>query len=195
MLACSTIEHMTLNYDAAIDASELELMREIARDPVQTQRDLSRGSGLSLGMTNLLIKRLARKGLIKISQLDWKRTQYLLTPKGALEKTRKTYDYARYTVRLFRQLQENLATALRKEHAAGQRAFWFVAQDEFEGVLRETLEDINLPGARVHFAAKFSEIPKAAAVVFAATQESIPARPGWIVISLVDFLNARYRLR
>ena len=37
---------------------------------------------VGLGMTNLLIQRLARKGLIKVTQLDWKRTQYLLTLKG-----------------------------------------------------------------------------------------------------------------
>ena len=180
---------------SAIDESELALMREICREPIQTQRDLSRGAGLSLGMTNLLLKRLARKGLIKIGRLDWKRTQYLLTPKGALEKTRKTYDYARYTVRLFRQIQENVATALRREHGAGRRNFWIVAQDEFEGVLRETLAGLDLPGCRVSFCARFAEVPPQADLVLVATQELPPARPRQRLIGLVDFLDVHFRLR
>ena len=68
---------------------EFLLIQEISRKPTHTQRDLSRSVGLSLGMTNLIIQRLSRKGLIKVTQLDWKRTQYLLTLKGAVEKTRK----------------------------------------------------------------------------------------------------------
>jgi hypothetical protein len=175
--------------------SELALMREIARDPVQTQRGLSKGAGLSLGMTNLLLKRLARKGLIKVRQLDWKRTQYLLTPKGALEKTRKTYDYARYTVRLFRQIQENAVTAVRREHADGRRDFWIVAQDEFDGVLRETLAEHSFPGASLTFAGRFAEVPDSADLVLAATQEQVPAAAGRRVVSLVDFMDAHYRLQ
>lgn len=174
--------------------SELALMREIAREPIQTQRDLSRGTGLSLGLTNLLLKRFARKGLIKVRQLDWKRTQYLLTPKGTLEKTRKTYDYARYTVRLFRQLQENVGTALRREHEAGRRTFWIVAQDELAGVLSETLAGVELPGSEVFFAARFAEVPVNAELVLTATQETPPARRGLRLVNLVDFLDVHYRL-
>lgn len=178
-----------------LDESELALMREIARAPIQTQRDLSRETGLSLGMTNLLIKRLARKGLIKVGRLDWKRTQYLLTPKGALEKARKTYDYALYTVRLFRQLQENVTMVLRREHAEGRRAFWVVAQDELEGALRETAAGLGLPGTRFFFTRTFAEVPEHAELVLAATQEASPQRPSTRVVSLVDFLDAERRLR
>lgn len=178
-----------------LDESELALMREIARAPIQTQRNLSRGAGLSLGMTNLLLKRLARKGLIKVGRLDWKRTQYLLTAKGALEKASKTYDYALYTVRLFRQLQENVTTVLRREHAQGRRAFWIVAQDELEGALRETVSDLAMPGARFSFARAFAEVPTDAELVLTATQEPAPARLAARLISLVDFLDAERRLR
>ncbi len=178
-----------------LDESELALMREIARVPIQTQRNLSREAGLSLGMTNLLLKRLARKGLIKIGRLDWKRTQYLLTPKGALEKASKTFDYALYTVRLFRQLQENVTTVLRREHAEGRRAFWIVAQDELEVVLRETASDLAMPGARFSFVRAFAEVPSDADLVLAATQEPVPARLTARLISLVDFFDSERRLK
>lgn len=174
--------------------NEFILIREISRQPISTQRDLSHHSGLSLGMTNLLLKRLARKGLIKVKQIDWKRTQYLLTPKGAVEKTRKMYDYTRYTVRLFRQIQENVTTALRREYDDGRRTFWIVAQDELAGVLSETLAGLELPDASVSFAPRFSDVPANADLVLTATQESSPARPGLRVVSLVDFLDVHFRL-
>ena len=70
--------------------NEYAVISEVAREPGQTQREISRKVGLSLGMTNALLLRLARKGYIKMKQLDWKRTEYLLTLKGAMEKTRKS---------------------------------------------------------------------------------------------------------
>ena len=195
MIECSTIERMMPAIAQTLDESELALMREISRDPVQTQRGLSRGTGMSLGMTNLLLKRLARKGLIKIGRLDWKRTQYLLTPKGALEKASKTYDYALYTVRLFRQLQENVTTVLRREYSDGRRAFWIVAQNELEGALRETVSDLAMHGARFSFARTFTEVPSDAELVLAATQDGAPSNLTMRVVSLVDFLDAERRLK
>ncbi len=175
----------------AIAENEYAVIREIAREPVRTQRDLSRSAGLSLGMTNLILKRLTRKGLIKVRHLDWNRTQYLLTPKGALEKTRKTFDYALYTVRLFRQLQENMAAVLGSE--SGRDELWVVAQDELESVIREALA-ARAPAVKARFAASFAALPPRADLVLAATQEPAPQRPGLKVVSLVDFLDTGARL-
>ena len=133
---------------AAIDGSELALMREIEREPIRTQRDLSRSVEISLGMTNLLLKRLARRGLIKVRQLDWKRTQYLLTPKGALEKTRKTYDYARYTVRL--------GFAEMDDAKPGQRVFSVTLQNK--PALKDF--DVVLNGADIRFAPSYKYTEK-----------------------------------
>lgn len=176
--------------------TELILMREIAKSPIRTQRDLSQSAGLSLGMTNLLIKRLARKGLIKVNQLDWNRTQYLLTLKGALEKTRKMYDYTLYTIRIFRQIQENMATVLRREYAAGRRRFWLVAQDEFQDLLRQALAGSELSEANFTIVSRFAEVPPQADRVLTVTQEPVPkALAGRGPLSLVDFDNIDFRLR
>lgn len=176
--------------------TELVLMREIAKSPIRTQRDLSQSAGLSLGMTNLLIKRLARKGLIKVNQLDWNRTQYLLTLKGALEKTRKMYDYTLYTIRIFRQIQENMATILRREYAAGRRRFWLVAQDEFKDLLREAAAGGEFPQASFTLLSRFEEVPREADMVLTVTQEQPPKGPaGRRHLSLVDFDNIDFRLR
>ncbi|MFA6003060.1 MAG: winged helix-turn-helix transcriptional regulator [Elusimicrobiota bacterium] len=183
------------NTDNALAEKEFLLVQEISRKPTSTQRDLSQNIGLSLGMTNLLIGRLARKGFIKINQLDWKRTQYLLTIKGAMEKSRKAYHYTRYTLRIFRQIQENINTVLTREYQSGRREFVLVAQDEILELLRDTVQDLALPNATFSFLNRYSEVPAGADLVLTATLQLAPKpTEGRRYLSLVDFDNINFRI-
>lgn len=179
---------------SSLAEKEFLLIQEISKKPTRTQRDLSQSLGLSLGMTNLLIQRLSRKGLIKISQLDWNRTQYLLTLKGALEKTRKAYSYTLYTLRIFRQIQVNIATVLRREHAGGRRAFHVVAQDELLELLRETVAELNLDGASFSFYSRYDAVDEGVDQVLAAMHDAPPLALTRRCVSLVDFDNIDFRL-
>jgi DNA-binding MarR family transcriptional regulator len=174
---------------------EFLLIQEISRQPTRTQRDLSRSLGLSLGMTNLLIKRLSRKGLIKITQLDWKRTQYLLTLQGAIEKTRKSYAYTVYTLRIFRQIQDNITAVLNREYASGRRKFHLVAQDELLELVSGAVDALKLDGAAFVYHRTLTQVPASADLVLTATHEAPPAKAsGPRRISLVDFDNIDFRL-
>lgn len=172
--------------------NEYALIQAIARGPSMTQRELSTDTGLSLGMTNLLIKRLARKGYIKITQLDWKRTQYLLTAKGALEKAVKSYRYSVYTIRIFRQIRDNIRTVLSREYDAGRREFAVVAQDELLELVREAIADLGYADAVFGFYGKFGELGDGDTLVLSATLE--PAPSGRRIIGLVDFDNISFRI-
>lgn len=130
-----------MNATETLPENEYALIREIAKSPTATQRELSQTTGFSLGMTNLMIKRLVRKGSIKVRQLDWKRTQYLLTPKGVLEKAVKSYRYGLYTIRIFKQIRDNIRTVLRHELKSGRRDFTVVAQDELLDIVRESITE------------------------------------------------------
>lgn len=174
--------------------NEFLLIQEISRNPHATQRHLSESLGLSLGTTNILIRRLARKGLLKVQQLDWKRTRYLLTLEGALEKSRKAYRYTVYTLRIFRQLQENISAALSREHAEGRRHFVFVADDELLDLLKETVEGFALEGARYTYLPGFDGLTSDADLVFYASLERPPAQKGRRFVSVVDFDNIDYRV-
>jgi DNA-binding MarR family transcriptional regulator len=173
---------------------EFALIREIAKNPSHTQRTLSQEVGLSLGTTNLLIQRLARKGYIKINQLDWKRTQYLLTLKGAMEKTQKVFDYTRYTMRLFKQIQANIVTAVRAEYDSGRREFTVVAQDELLELIRETVRPDDFPGATFSYLTDFSQVGENNDLLLTATKQVPPADGGRRYVSLVDFDNVDFRL-
>lgn len=96
------------------DIRTLKLLEEIGKDYTQSQRDLSDKLNISLGLVNSFVKRLANKGYFKITTVPKNRVKYILTPKGAMEKTRLTYQYLQYSFELYRGARKNL-----KKHFAG----------------------------------------------------------------------------
>ncbi len=64
--------------------------------------------GVALGLTNLYLKRLARKGCIKITTIPRNRIRYLLTPQGFTEKSRLTYLYMQYSLSYYRDMRTRL---------------------------------------------------------------------------------------
>ena len=67
---------------------ELLILHEVARNSHLTQRDLAKGLGLALGLINLRLQRLSQEGHLRVAGLGRNRIQYLITPKGLLEKER-----------------------------------------------------------------------------------------------------------
>jgi len=60
-----------------------------------TQRDLAEASGLSLGMTNALLRRLVDSGWVLLTKLTSKTVRYGLTEAGVAEVTRRAAGYFR----------------------------------------------------------------------------------------------------
>jgi DNA-binding MarR family transcriptional regulator len=69
-----------------------------SRSPL-SQRDLAQAAGTSLGMTNVIIKRLARKGWIVIKKLNSRNIQYAVTLDGMNEIIRRSYAYFKRTIK------------------------------------------------------------------------------------------------
>ena len=96
---------------------DLEILTAIGEGHPLTQRDLAERLGVALGLTNLYLKRLARKGFIKIADFPRKpaarkRLRYLLTPQGISEKTRLTYEHVAYSLSLYRRARQTLRESL-----------------------------------------------------------------------------------
>ncbi|MDR0376957.1 MAG: MarR family transcriptional regulator [Spirochaetaceae bacterium] len=63
------------------------------------QRDLARIAGASLGMTNAILKRLAKRGWISIKKLNSRNIQYVITLEGINEILHRSYRYFKRTIR------------------------------------------------------------------------------------------------
>jgi DNA-binding MarR family transcriptional regulator len=91
---------------------DLLLLSELDRDGGATQRTLATKLGVALGLTNLYLKRLVRKGCIKITTIPRNRIRYLLTPQGLAEKSRLTYQYMEYSLSYYRDMRGRLKDML-----------------------------------------------------------------------------------
>jgi DNA-binding MarR family transcriptional regulator len=63
------------------------------------QRDLAQLAGTSLGMTNSILKRLAKKGWITVKKLNSRTIQYAVTLEGLNEIIHRSYRYFKRTIK------------------------------------------------------------------------------------------------
>lgn len=73
-----------------------------------SQRSLARELGIALGLTNLLIRRMARKGWIQIVRTDSHRVRYLVTPTGIAVHARMTQAYLRSSMRFYAEARDRI---------------------------------------------------------------------------------------
>jgi DNA-binding MarR family transcriptional regulator len=92
---------------------ELTVLDAVARDQHITQRHLAAHLGIALGLTNIYLKRLIRKGYIKCVNVQANRLLYLITPQGIAEKSRLTYEFMDYSLHLYREVRQHLTEVLR----------------------------------------------------------------------------------
>ncbi|MBI3825242.1 MAG: winged helix-turn-helix transcriptional regulator [Candidatus Rokubacteria bacterium] len=129
---------------------DLRILSEIAERQHVTQRSLSKKLGIALGLTNLYLKRLGRKGYIKITTIPSNRVKYLLTPKGVAQKTRLTYEYMRFSLHLYRETRGRLRDALRRMEGNGGERVAVYGEGEAAELACLTLMELGIELAAVY---------------------------------------------
>ncbi len=84
----------------------LEVLEAVAEDQHLSQRGLADRLGIALGLTNAVLKRCVKKGLLKIKQVPARRYAYYLTPRGFTEKSRLTAEYLSHSLQFYRQARQ-----------------------------------------------------------------------------------------
>ena len=91
---------------------ELRLLEEVELTPEMTQRRLASKLGVALGVANILVRKVAQKGYIRISQRGWRRWAYALTPSGVARKVQLTRTYIENILGHYRQVRSELREEL-----------------------------------------------------------------------------------
>lgn len=110
-----------MNSNKAADEISLRLLDELTKEPLITQRALSDRLGIALGLVNAYVKRLYKKGYIKIKNLPKNRIKYIITPKGFTEKARLTYNYMHRSVNYFKEIRGKIENTYTTMLSAGIR--------------------------------------------------------------------------
>jgi DNA-binding Lrp family transcriptional regulator len=104
----------------------LRALEAIEGNPKISQRELAGRLGAALGITNALLKALARKGLIKIRGANNRSLSYHLTHAGVLAKSHLAMRWTLNTIDFYRQARRDVADKLMGLSAAGvKRVFLY----------------------------------------------------------------------
>lgn len=152
---------------------DLEILAELGRGEPVTQRRLAARLGIALGLTNLYLKRLTRKGYIKITSLPPRRVRYLLTPKGMAQKTRLTYAYMDYSRQLYRETRMLLRQQLLPHVRQGRSRVALCGTEEAAELAFLTLRELELEVTGV-----FGEAPDGSAFLGFPVQPLRQLTPG-----------------
>lgn len=123
---------------------DLLLLTELERDGAVTQRSLAVKLGVALGLTNLYVKRLARKGYIKITTIPSHRVRYLLTPQGFAEKSRLTYLYMQYSLVQYRDMRARLRDTLTRAAEDGVKRVVIYGTGELAEMAYLSLREMSM---------------------------------------------------
>lgn len=123
---------------------ELRLLEELERNPIISQRQLSHKFNIALGVTNACLRRMVRKGWIRIRGLSHRKIGYYLTPKGFAEKTKLSLHMISYTLQHYSELKKMISQKLLEMEQGGfHRIAFYGISDEME-VAYITLQGVNL---------------------------------------------------
>jgi DNA-binding MarR family transcriptional regulator len=119
---------------------DLQLLEALEQESRITQRSLSVRLGIALGLTNLYLKRLIRKGYVKCVTVSPNRLVYSLTPKGVSRKARLTYEFMKYSLDFYRDARQHLRRSLAQAVTRQQRVALYGTGDAAELVFLLTRE-------------------------------------------------------
>ena len=126
------------------DLRTLRLLDAIEQKRSPSQRDLARVLGVSLGLVNSFVRRLAKKGYFKITHLPRNRIRYILTPKGAAEKTRLTYAYLQFSYQFYREARSKLRALFQALSSGKVRSVAFFGAGDLAEIAYLSLQETNL---------------------------------------------------
>ena len=123
---------------------ELNLLSEVRRTPETTQRGLATRLGISLGLTNLLLRNLAHKGYVRVAQANWRRRLYALTPKGMVRRMLLTTAYVSRTLDHYQTVKLIMQEELEPFSLHGESRVAIYGTSEFAELVYLALKELGI---------------------------------------------------
>ncbi|MDR1352638.1 MAG: transcriptional regulator [Treponema sp.] len=108
------------------------------------QRDLAQVAGTSLGMTNSILKRLARKGWITIKKLNSRNIQYAITLDGLNEIVHRSYRYFKRTIKNVAFYKDSIDEAIVKAKKKDLTTVLLIGASDLEFIVEHSCQYYGL---------------------------------------------------
>jgi DNA-binding MarR family transcriptional regulator len=123
---------------------ELNFLQELEKNPIVSQRELSNKFGIALGVTNACLKRMVRRGWIRITGFNHRKIGYYLTPKGFAEKANLSLHLISWTVQHYSALKKIIGRKfLEMQNSGIEHIVFYGVSDEME-IAYITLQGVSL---------------------------------------------------
>ncbi|HOF06323.1 MAG TPA: MarR family EPS-associated transcriptional regulator [Syntrophales bacterium] len=90
-----------------------QILRDLAKNPHISQREIAVKNGMSLGKVNYAIQSLIAKGFVKLQNFraseNKRKYMYILTPEGMYEKTRLTTAFLKWKMEEYERIRREIA--------------------------------------------------------------------------------------
>jgi DNA-binding MarR family transcriptional regulator len=147
--------------EANILDPELVILENIyssaSQDEPLHQRNLARIAGISLGMTNTILKRLAKKGLISVKKINSRNIHYLVTLEGINEIISRSYRYFKRTIKNIVYYKDLIDEVIQTAKKRGVIRALLAGPSDLEFILEHSCERCGLDFEKI------AEIPQAGA--------------------------------
>lgn len=153
-----------------------------------TQRDIAHYTGLSVGGVNLLLKKMVRKGLVKLEKVNGRSLRYILTPQGLAEKTRLAYQYMQSSYRQIVKTSQALAEVVAARPEPVERIIFYGPRDEVLEILKIAAGNLHIKHTTASCAADLAGIDGSTLIITWQAGENFLLPHGVEVVNIIDRL-------
>ena len=153
---------------------ELEVLEQIYTRQDVRQRDLAQVIGLSLGMTNAILKRLTQKGFLTVRKVNNRNIAYAVSPVGVDAIARKSYRYLKRTIKNVVDYKQAIEDVISAAADGGYTEVALVGPSDLDFIVEHLCAKYGLDYQRIR---KVSDIgDDETAFLLFSENESAPAR-------------------
>jgi len=171
---------------------DLWFLRELEQKPNVSQRELSHKLDIALGVTNACLKKMIRRGWVKIKKIPPRRIGYYLTSHGFAEKSKLTYRFLSNTIHQYAAAKKDISERLLALQQAGaKRIALYGVSDEME-IAYISLSGVNLELVGIVDDDPIKQKAKFFDFVIKDPEELLRWKPDGV---LITFASARKKIR
>jgi len=161
----------------------LEKIYSMEKSPDRiTQRELAKATGLSLGMTNALVRRMAEQGWVTLTRMSTKSVLYALTPAGVAEMARREEGHIQRAARNTERYRERIENFVLKAKADGATTVVLAGASEIAVLLEGACDHHGVAFIKSADPEKATSLGKRPGVVLVAADPMPAGKEGTIAL-------------
>jgi DNA-binding MarR family transcriptional regulator len=126
------------------EQKHLEILSLIEKDGMITQQEIADHLGVAIGLVNSFVKRMVRRGYIRIKRVPKRRYLYMLTPKGVSEKGRLTIRFIQDSLKLYRDYRHKCKEIFKELVLDGVSKVYLIGTGDLAEIAYLSLQEIGI---------------------------------------------------